>query len=242
MPTFNLISTQEMERLISLGQRMTGLTKKRMNKMDFLELMGHLPKELLLQILLGEDWWKPTHLPRRLKVGGFKWDMLSIRKWGGREDDDAVIVAERRKQSDRNIKASIQIAMPFRSNIPYWGGVVKLGEKRMTLTQAPWTKHVGEKKCVGYKSGMKFIMGWKRQEADGFDWEKMELMGYSEKRATQIREERQARHNQRLALFMRRKRHAVNEACPCWTCVAATTCVCCSSSLCERGATARGYL
>ena len=107
MVRFTIISAQEMERRIPMGQKMTGLTAKKMNKMDILELMGYLPKELLIQILLGDDWWKPTHVPTELKVGGFKWDMVGSRLGANRYYDTL-------EATDRNIRAAIQIAMPFR--------------------------------------------------------------------------------------------------------------------------------
>tara|TARA_R110002072_G_scaffold723_2_gene5267 strand:+ start:366 stop:1088 length:723 start_codon:yes stop_codon:yes gene_type:complete len=197
-----------MKLLIPLGQKMTGLTKKKMNKMDILELMSYLPKELILQILLGDDWWKPTHMPTELKIGGFKWDIVpKVRGLNGGWKDN----------TDRNIRAAIQIAMPFRDfQTPppsryAWKGdeanrdlgrkwelaewekdkkkfsevPTKFTEKRVTMS--------GDGKAVGYKTAGMMLMGIPkrnqygtkeqfRQGEYGFTFQKMLARGYTKER------------------------------------------------------------
>ena len=215
MPRFTIISAQEMKRLIPMGQKLTGLTAKKMNQMDILELMGYLPKELLLQILLGDDWWKPTHVPTELKIGGFKWDLEKGFKW--------------KAPTDRNIRASIQIAMPFRDfQTPpqsryAWKGDEANRDLGRKWELAEWEKEKkkfsevptkftekrvimsGDGKAVGYKTAGMMLMGIPkkdhfgtkekfRQGEYGFTFEKMRARGYTKERWEFISNEEGWRH------------------------------------------------
>jgi len=197
MPTFTIISAQEMERLIPLGQRMTGLTAKKMNKMDILELMGFLPKEILLQILLGEDWWKPfsyykirqlskygvEELGRQLhdepvwvpktKVGGFRWDTEFQHKNG---------VTLIRKKTDRNLKAALQITLPFINEIDTEYKVVKMSEKRVTLQKKNWNEQ--QRIIVRYSKAISLLMDCScLSYTNGYGWsiEEFLSLGFADK-------------------------------------------------------------